>query len=483
MANLFNITDVSVLIHWVLVIWFLTYVPRKRSPSSAIAWILIVILLPIVGIALFFLIGSPNLSKKRRLMQKQINSLIDLAIEKMPDETKKLSQIEKNRYLPIIRLGQALGRFPLTSGNTAKIFPEYNDAIKEITKAISSAKEFISFEYFILAIDDTTQPLFDAIEAAVSRGVKIRVLIDGMGYKAYPNRKKMKAELTRMGVEWHMMLPIKLNRNYNRPDLRNHRKVVVIDDEVAYLGSQNIVDRTYHRKDETIYDELVIKLTGPVVRQCSAVFASDWYMETNERLTGLVSPKKRPLPKPTGTVRAQIIPSGPSYDSSGNLELFIQLIHTAQEKVVITNPYFIPSEALLGACKSAAQRGVEVVMINSETMDQPFVGHAQRSFYEELLEAGVKIYLYKSPVFLHSKHLTIDDDIAVVGSSNMDIRSFALDLECVVVLYDKKVVSDLKKVQVKNLHDSKQVTLSTWRKRKLRYKFFEGITRLTSAIQ
>jgi cardiolipin synthase len=135
------------------------------------------------------------------------------------------------------------------------------------------------------------------------------------------------------------------------------------------------------------------------------------------------------------------------------------------------------------ACKSAAQRGVEVILLNSEVMDQAAVGYAQRSFYEELLEAGVKIYLYNAPILLHSKHLTIDDDIAVIGSSNMDIRSFALDLECVVALYDTKVVSDLKKIQTKDLKRSTRLDLAQWRKRKLRYKFYESIARLTSALQ
>lgn len=471
------------IIDWALRIWFLYYVPKKRAPSSAIAWLLVVLLLPGIGIALFFLIGSPKLSRHRRAKQKYIDKMIVEATQGTKNRIEKLDPSQQIRYKSIIDLGQALGKLPLSLGNTAEIYPEYDKAIVEITKQIKLSKEFVHLEYFILALDKTTQPLFDAMEDAVKRGVKVRVLFDAMGYRAYPNRGKMMKELTRIGAQWHKMIPLGFGKKYNRVDLRNHRKIVVIDDAVTYLGSQNMVDRTYHRKDEIIYDELVVKMTGPIVRQCNTLFASDWFVETGEMLTSLVSPEKRPLPKQTGSVAAQVIPSGPGYEVLGNLQLFAQLMYTAKTKIVITNPYFIPDESLMVACKSAAQRGVEVIMINSAVMDQKMVGNAQRSFYEELLEAGVKIYLYNPPILLHSKHLTIDDDIAVIGSSNMDIRSFALDLECVVVLYDKKAVSDLNKVQKHDIARSKQIKLKEWRARAFRHKLFEGVARLTSAIQ
>jgi len=470
-------------VDWVLRVGFLLYIPRKRTPSAAIAWLLVVFLLPGLGIVLFLLIGSPKLSRSRRKTQKQIDLQIEKAVKNLPDNFSKLTDVQKERYEPSIKLGQALGKLPLSYGNSAEIFPEYDEAIKEITKQINNSKEFVHIEYFIIALDKTTKPFFDSLEAAVKRGVEVRVLFDAMGYRKYPDRKLMKQELDRMGVKWRIMLPIKFGKKYNRPDLRNHRKIVVIDDDVAYLGSQNLVDRTYHRKDEIYYDELVVKMKGPVVRQASAIFAGDWFAETGEQLTKITSPKSKKLPKPEGNVLAQLVPSGPSYDGPNNLQLFIQLVHSARKKIVITNPYFIPDEALLAACTSAAKRGVDVTLINSEAIDQLMVGHAQRSYYEELLEAGVNIHLYKAPILLHSKHMTIDDDIAVIGSSNMDIRSFALDLECIVALYDKKVVKDLTKVQKHDLARSKQLKLKVWHQRKLRYKFLESVTRLTSALQ
>lgn len=464
-------------------LWFLLYIPYKRAPSSAIAWLLIVFLVPEIGILLFFIIGSPKLSKRRRALQKQIDAMILRASAEMSTQVKKLPDAQLERISSLVSLGTALGSMPLSLGNSAKILPEYDKAIADIVTEIGKAKEFVHLEYFILALDGTTEPLFNALERATKRGVSVKVLFDALGFRKYPNKHQMMQRLSDSGIEWRRMLPIRFGKNYNRPDLRNHRKILVVDDRVAYLGSQNLIDRTYHRKDAIYYDELVVKLTCPVVRQCSVLFAGDWYAESNEQLLSLVDPKKRPLPQQTGTVPAQVIPSGPGHEVLGNLQLFNQLLYAAKKRVVITNPYFIPEESLMVACKSAAQRGVEVVIINSEAMDQKAVGYAQRSYYEELLEAGVKIYLYKAPILLHSKHMTIDDDIAVIGSSNMDIRSFALDLECIVALYDTSVVKDLRKVQAHNLKLSRRLKLSDWRGRPLHTKFFESIARLTSALQ
>jgi len=478
MDHIFTATGLLLLFEWLIRLGFILYIPRKRAPSSAIAWLLVVFLLPEFGILLFLFLGSTKLSRHRQKIQKYLNALIEKSVKRLPNSVEV-----SERYQSIVDLSQNLGKMPLSVGNSVRILPDYNKAIQDITLQIDEATEFIHLEYFILAYDATTQPVFEALERAVQRGVTVRVLFDWFGSRKQQRYRYMKRELTRIGAQWHMILPLRVGKHYNRPDLRNHRKIVVIDDTVAYLGSQNMIDRTYHRKDHIVYDELVVALSGPVVRQCDALFASDWYSETNEDLRALVDPVKRPIAFHDGTVKAQVVPSGPGYQVLGNLQLFAQLLYTAQKRVVITNPYFIPEESLMVACKSAAQRGVEVILINSEVIDQIGVGYAQRSFYEELLEAGVKIYLHKAPVLLHSKHLTIDDDIAVIGSSNMDIRSFALDLECVVTLYDQGVVKELEKVQERDLKNSRLLTLKVWKTRPLRHKFLESIMRLTSALQ
>jgi cardiolipin synthase len=472
------------ILEWTLRIGFLLYIPRKRKPSSAIAWLLVIFLVPEIGVLLFLVIGSPKLSRRRRHLQAQMTEAIASVTDGYGDETGDLTERESERYLPLINLCHNLTKLPAVTGNRVEILPEYNLAIADLVAELHGATDFIHLEYFAIALDDITAPLFDAMEAAVKRGVRVRLLFDALGSRGYPNKKEMGQRLTDIGVEWHKMLPIRFSpKHYNRPDLRNHRKIAVIDDRVAYIGSQNLIDRTYHRKDAIYYDELVSKLTGPIVREASVVFAGDWYAETGQHLNGTTDPELRPLPLPTGDSLVQLLPSGPSYPTHNNARLFAELIQTAKTKIVITNPYFVPNEPILDAITSAAYRGVDVTIINSEAMDQWMVGHAQRSFYKELMEAGVKIHLFKKPVLLHSKHITVDDDIAVIGSSNMDIRSFELDLECIVIAYDKSVVASLQKVQRDNLKNTTRVELAKWNKRSKRNELLDSLARLTSSLQ
>jgi cardiolipin synthase len=482
MDNTFAIIGIiALLIDWIIRIAFILYVPRGRKPTAAMAWLLAILIIPLFGALLFLIIGSPKLSKRRRRQQQSIDALIESATLATDIIPSGLTTLEYDRYAPLIKQNKALGKLPANRGNTTTILDDYQSMIDDTIVHIQQAKKYVYVEYFIIALDDKTVPFFDALEAAVKRGVDVYVLFDAMGSRKYKGYKKMTRTLTRIGVRWRPILPLRFNpSHYNRPDLRNHRKIVVIDDAVAYMGSFNLIERSYQRKDGIIYDELVVRMTGPIVSQCAAVFAGDWFSETGEAPGTLLEPI---VSDETSGVLAQLLPSGPAYDHENNLKLFVSLLYTAKHKVVITNPYFVPDDALLTAVISAVKRGVEVVIINSQVKDQWMVGHAQRSYYVELLEAGVTIYLHNSPVLLHSKHVTVDDDIAVVGSSNMDIRSFQLNLECIVVLYDRSVVAHLKKIQEKDIANSHMITLENWNKRSIFKELLDSIARLTAALQ
>jgi len=474
---------IAFVIDWVIKIGFLLYIPRTRKPSAAIAWLLVIFLVPWLGIALYLFIGSPKLSRRRREIQKEVDGIIAASARDYDDELTDMPPTAQDRISTVAALNLALGKLPVRAGNSVVILPEYDKAIDDIVEEIEQSEEFVHLEYFIITLDKTTLPVFEALERAIKRGVKVRVLFDTIGYSRFPRHKEMKKLLTSIGAEWYAMLPFKLSwKKYNRLDLRNHRKIVVIDDRVAYIGSQNLIDRGYHRKDGIYYDELSAKLTGPIVRQCSVIFASDWYAETGEILSKIADPRLRPLPKKTGAIHAQIVPGGPGYETGNISSLITHLLHTAHTKIVITNPYFVPDEALLAAITTAARRGVEVILINSKAMDQWMVGHAQRSYYAELIAAGVQIYLYKHPVLLHSKHMTIDDDIAVIGSSNMDIRSFELDLECVLITYDASVVSDLNHIQKIDLSHCDPVNLTKWNQRGILDTFRDSLARLMASL-
>ena len=455
---------------WLVFIAALFIVPRNRKPSSATAWLMLIFLLPYLGLLIFFLIGNPKLSPRRRAQQRTADEFVGKAIEQAkqdPELVPVFVPLVSARDEPYVRLNANLGGMPAFGGNTVELLPDYDGAINCIAQAIDTAERYVHVEYFILAMDKTTEPVFVAMENAVKRGVKVRVLLDHLGSVSYPGRKEMLARMDQAGIEWHWMLKVGgIGDKWNRPDLRNHRKIVVVDGATGFTGSQNMIDKTYlvaaNLKRGLYYVELVAQVTGPAVAQLDAVFRTDWYAETNTLLTREYDPQLAPNFAVTGDMLCQVLPSGSGYDNDNNLKLFTSLIHAAQHKLTITNPYFVPDDSLMTAVTGAAQRDVDVTFITSTIADQFLVAHAQSSFYEELLRAGVKIQRYHPPVVLHAKHMTIDDDIAIIGSSNLDLRSFTLNMEVSLVVYDKRVVADLRQVEAGYLRNATPLRLDEW---------------------
>jgi cardiolipin synthase len=467
------------LLDLIIRIWLLVYIPKNRKPTAATAWLLLIFILPIFGTMIFFVIGGTKLSKRRRQNQQQITTMFERYTKNLRDAG-LIARI-KEPYNYKAKLAESLTDMAPTLGNTVSIMSGYDDLIHKMTANIHRAKQYVYVEFFAIALDTSTEAFFIAMEDAVKRGVKVYVLFDYLGSKKYPRYKEMKKRLTDIGVKWYPMLPLTFKfSKYNRPDLRNHRKIVVIDNTDAYIGSLNLIDKTYHRKDDISYIELVAHFQGPTVNEAAAVFASDWYCESGKILKHFMT---NSIPSAKGAQIAQIIPSGPGYPYENNLKFFVSLIQSAERSVTITNPYLVPDESLLGALLSASLRGVKVSILNSEAMDQWMVGHAQRSYYEELIRAGVSIWLYKKPQLVHEKFISVDDEVAIIGSSNLDIRSFELNHECTIAVYDVATAQALVKHHRHLLQSSTKVRLASWRKRSGWQSFLDSIARLTSALQ
>lgn len=469
----------------------LVFVPRNRRPSSATAWLLLMFMVPYVGLVLFLLLGSPKLTVKRRTQQRQMDDLVRAevtALRQREDLADDLNPHVAERYEPFVCLSTNLGGLPAFGGNTVTLIDDYEGAIAAICREVERAQSHVHIEYFIICRDGTTEELFRALERAATRGVKVRVLLDHLGSFMYPGFRKLIPSLRAAGIEAHLMLPVRIfDDEWSRADLRNHRKIVVVDGAVAFTGSQNLIHRSYHKrknlKKGLYYDEVVARVEGPVVAQFQAVFITDWMSETGVRLDRDTAPEVWAMPEARGGALCQVLPSGPGHETENNLKLFVSLIHAARRRIVICNPYVVPDEALMVALTSAARRDVDVRLVVSEIGDQFMVYHAQRSYYEELLRAGVKVHLYRAPVLLHSKTMSIDDDIAVIGSSNMDIRSFELDLEVTLVAYDPAVVAELRRIEDAYMGRSHQLTLEEWRRRPRITQFVDNVVRLTSALQ
>lgn len=486
-ATLIRMTDVTTivaiavpLVGFLLNILALLIVPRNRKPTAGMAWLLVIFLLPYVGWILFLIIGTNKLPKSRRDTQIAFNKTIDARVGHFSDS---IIGSVPDKYQPIARLATSLGHLPPIHGTTTDFMTEYDDTIAAIVKDIRSANTSIYIEYFIFTLDDGTTDLFDALKDAANRGVEIRVLYDWFASKKYPGYAAMRQFLDDCGIRHHGMLPFKFSfKDYQRIDLRNHRKLIVIDHKVGYIGSQNLIRCNYSREDSIIYDELVVRLTGSVIAELEALFAHDWSVESGEPLQTILTTQLE-SDLTTGSSLMQVLPSGPSYRDENNLKVFTLGINRAEHEIFIANPYFVPSEPLLSAIVTAAKRGVKVRMINSEVMDQWMVGHAQRSYYEELLRAGVEIYLYRQPILLHSKFMIIDNELGFVGSSNLDIRSFELDHELSLIVYGQKSVARMAKVRDLYLKRTHRIRLSDWQKRKASTQLLDNIARLTSNVQ
>jgi cardiolipin synthase len=463
----------------------LAVAPRNRRPSSALAWILLIVVLPVVGLALFAVIGSSKLPKVRRDRQRTMN-------ERIEERARTVEHVTHThgapRWLaPIARLNRESGAMPLVDGNSATLLPHFEEQLAALVEAVDGARRSVHVEFYVVALDPTTRPFFAALEHAVARGVVVRLLVDHLGSFRYPGFRRGLRELTRIGVRWQLMLPVQpLRGRYQRPDLRNHRKLMVVDGRIGFVGSMNMIDPGYetvaNRRRHLRWRDLMVRVEGPVVQEIEAVFDTDWYSETDEMpgRTGLDATADDEDP---ATLLAQIAPSGPAFDSENNLALFNSLLYAAERRVSITSPYFVPDESLLSAMLTAARRGVDVELFVCGIGDQFVVFHAQHSYYEELLRAGVRIYEYAAPTILHAKHMSVDDLVSVVGSSNMDIRSFQLDLELTMLVSGRSFSDQLKAVEDEYRSRSKELTLEAWQGRGPFHAFVDGIARLTSAVQ
>ena len=260
---------------------------------------------------------------------------------------------------------------------------------------------------------------------------------------------------------------------------------VVVDGRVGFTGSQNLIDASYNKKGNLKrglqWHELMVRLEGPAVRELDAVFATDWYSEPDIILPLEYGSTVRS--HGSALIDAQVLPSGPSFDNDNNLKLYATLIHKAERRVSITSPYFVPEESIQMAIVTAAARGLSVELFVSEVGDQGMVYHAQRSYYEALLRAGVRIYLYRAPQVLHSKHFTIDEEVAVIGSSNMDVRSFSLNMEVSVLVHGRGFVDSIREVEDRYRANSLELQLEDWLRRPVAQKAFDNLARLTASLQ
>lgn len=468
-------TVVYFLSEWAVRLVMLFWVPMRRSPEAAKGWLLLIFILPWPGLLLYGLIGRPYVPRFRKERFRKLRKALQPIAQRLAENPQIFHPKMAADLEASVLLAERIGKLPILGGNAVQFLPDYDSSLFKLAADIDTARDHVHLMYYIFCADEATEPVVAALERAAARGVACRVLADALGSRKShgPLFKRLRAA----GVACHTMLDASLLRpGRGRTDLRNHRKLAIIDGCIGHAGSQNLVRADFKQGITNV--EMVARVTGPVVVALQFVFAGDWYLESEEMID---EPRYFPEPLLAGEVAVQVLASGPMFAPQGNQRLLVTLLHGARERVVITTPYFIPDEPLFTAIKIAVLRGVKVHLILSKQEDQFLVARAQQSYYEELLDAGVKIHLFYGG-FLHAKYVTIDDEAAFIGSSNLDIRSFVLNAEISLIVYDHESARALQREQEKYIQLSVLLTPDVWARRSLLTKYTQNVARLMSPL-
>lgn len=420
----------------------MTVLRRPREPRAMLAWILALLLLPVMGLVLFVLIGEPRLKRTRRRRQRRRQKL-DPKLSRQAQTLRDVLVTHESVPIPdelsnLVHIATRLSRHPPTHGNNVTIYHDAEKTFLARQLAIEAAESHVHLEYYIFQPDETGRALRDLLIRKVRQGVRCRVLLDYVGCWRWP--RSFRQAFHDGGVELAFFLPVVPWRGRWRVNFRNHRKIAVIDGKIGFTGSQNIGDEYLgRRKKYGPWRDTHIRVVGPAVQQLQEIFVEDWHYTTGR---DLVADEFFPPPKRVGEHAVQVISSGPDDRSNAMHQLLFAAIAAARQSVCIATPYFVPDTSMLLAIQSAAYRGVRVQLLIPLQSDHRVVLWAGRSYYEELSESGVEIYEYDLGM-LHSKVVVIDESWALVGSANMDERSFKLNFEVTAILYDAQLARGL----------------------------------------
>ena len=429
-----------------------------RDPASRIAWMVVVAALPFLGMLAYLLLGEVNIGRRRVKRLRGIRERMPPIPDSTASGAADVAAAIPERYRQLFQLGHSISGFHPIGGNTARLLPDSNAVIDAMVADIDAAKDHVHVLFYIWLPDHNGCKVVEALKRAAARGITCRAMADDLGSRTIIRSEHWRA-MRAAGVHVAAGLPIGnplLRPFVGRIDLRNHRKIVVIDDRITYCGSQNCADPEFLVKAKYApWVDAVMRFEGPVARQSQFLFARDWMMYVDENLDGLLS-KPLPLSMPGG-VPAQVIGTGPTARYSAMPEMFQSLMFAARREIVVTTPYYVPNESLQNALCTTAYRGVDTTIVFPGRNDSWIVGAASRSYYGDLLAAGVKIYEYQGGL-LHTKSLTLDGEVTLIGSANMDRRSFELNYENNILYHDPALTGAVRERQQDYIARSHPVT-------------------------
>jgi len=454
------------------VVFSMTVIVRRREPAVTLAWILSFFFLPVLGIALYASFGYRKYRRRRRRKPDPGRRAATLFGPPAPPE---MDGDLDPRLRTVERLATQLTDFPPVGGNRVTFYEETADHDRALLESLQAARRHIHMEYYIFQMDATGRRFVDILAEKARAGVECRLLLDAVGSFSLTKRSVRPLEAAGVKVAFFGRMRVKSPWGFH---LRNHRKISVIDGKVGFLGSQNIGAPSVRWRTRWLrWRDTAARLEGPVVHQIQTIFTEDWAYTTKEELGIDYFPA---LPRAGDTI-AQTLPTGPDARENTLHLIFLQALHSARERITLTTPYFVPSTAMALALEGAARRGVRVDLLLPRHSDHPVVMWAGRSWYKELVEAGVRIHEYGES-FIHAKVVTVDGRLALVGSANMDIRSFTLNYEASVLIYDPAAAARLEASFDGNIARAREIRAENFRRQSFTRAMIEGTCRVLSPL-
>ncbi|WP_315710842.1 cardiolipin synthase [Brenneria uluponensis] len=461
------LSGVIVFGYWLLIAGVtLRILMKRRAVPSAMAWLLVIYILPLVGIVAYLSFGELHLGKRRA----------ERASKMWPSTAKWLRELKEYHHIfatensvvasALFQLCEHRQGIGSVKGNQLQLLTSFDDTIKSLVRDIELARSNIEIVFYIWQQGGLVEQVTQSLIAAAQRGVHCRILLDSAGsvqffHSTYPD------EMRAAGIEVVQALKVNILRAFlRRMDLRQHRKVILIDNRIAYTGSMNMVDPRYFKQDSGVgqWVDLMARAEGPVTTTMGVIYSCDWEMETGKRL--LPPPPDdniMPFEQESGHT-TQVIASGPGYPEELIHQALLTSVYAARKQLIMTTPYFVPSDDLLHAICTAAQRGVDVNIIVPDKNDSVMVGWASKAFFSELLASGVKIHQFKGGL-LHTKSVLVDGQLSLIGTANLDMRSLWLNFEITLVIDDEGFGSDLACVQEDYIARSQRLNINVWQKR------------------
>ncbi len=480
-VNWWTITVLSV--DLMLRLGLATRVIMRRLPIGvSLAWIFIVVTFPFAGAVAYLLLGELRLGVYRAARAAELRAPYQTWLDQV-----QVGEVDWSSRSPF---AEALARMcfkttgmPVTAGNRLELINNSADGLKALVQAINEARSTCHLEFYIWNEGGLADRVAEALMAAAGRGVVCRMLLDDVGSREFL-RGNWVPRLQEAGVAVEAALRARLWRLiFVRFDLRLHRKLAIIDGRVAYTGSMNLVDARLFKRSAGVGEwvDACVRVEGPAVEPMGVTFLGDWALESEEnvdrlRTTGDVRPQTA-----IGSAPVQVLPSGPSDSRDAIERIVIAFIYSAQQRLILTTPYFVPDEALLEALISAAQRGVQVTLIMPEKVDSRLARLASRAIQGDLVAAGVQVLLFRGGL-LHTKSVCVDGEYSLFGSLNLDPRSLHLNFEITLAVYEREFTTRLEALQTTYANQSRALNLAEWRARGIGVRLLENAARLVGPL-